>query len=52
MFGDQFDLVMRRLLVWFVRTRYRTQIRIALAALIGSVLLGGYLAAKREPPEG
>jgi hypothetical protein len=41
-----------RLVIWFVRTRYRTQIRIAAGATIGAVLLGGYLAATREPPEG
>lgn len=41
-----------RLVVRFVRTRYRTQLRIAAAATIGAVLLGGYLAATREPPEG
>ena len=41
-----------RLVVWFVRTRYRTQLRIAAGATIGAVLLGGYLAATREPPEG
>ena len=41
-----------RIVVWFVRTRYRTQLRIAAAATIGAVLLGGYLIASREPPEG
>jgi hypothetical protein len=35
-----------------IRTRYRTQLRIGAAAAIGAVLLGGYLAATREPPEG
>lgn len=41
-----------RIVVWFVRTRYRTQIRIAAGATLGAILLGGYLAATREPPEG
>jgi len=35
-----------------IRIRYRTQIRIAAGAAIGAILLGGFLAAKREPPEG
>ena len=35
-----------------VRTRYRTQLRIGAGAAIAAVLLGGYLAATREPPEG
>ena len=41
-----------RLVVWFVRTRYRTQLRVAAGAAVGAVLLGGYLIATREPPEG
>jgi hypothetical protein len=41
-----------RLVVWVVRTRYRTQIRIALGATVAAILLGGYVAASREPPEG
>jgi hypothetical protein len=41
-----------RVVVLFVRTRYRTQLRLAAGATIGAVLLGGYLAATREPPEG
>jgi hypothetical protein len=41
-----------RLVVWFVRTRYRTQLRVAAGAALGAVLLGGYLLASREPPEG
>ncbi len=41
-----------RLVVWFVRTRYRTQLRVAAGAGVAAVLLGGYLAATREPPEG
>ena len=41
-----------RLIVWALRTRYRTQLRIAAGVTIGAVLLGGYLAATREPPEG
>ena len=41
-----------RLVVWFVRTRYRTQLRVAAGVGVAAVLLGGYLAATREPPEG
>jgi hypothetical protein len=41
-----------RLVVWFVRTRYRTQLRIAAAVSGGVALLGGILLAKRQPPEG
>jgi hypothetical protein len=41
-----------RLVVLFVRTRYRTQLRVAAGAGLGAALLGGYLLAKRAPPEG
>ena len=41
-----------RLVVRFVRIRYRRQIRIALGVGVAAVLFGGYLAATREPPEG
>ena len=41
-----------RLVVWFVRTRYRTQLRIAGAASAGIALIGGILLARRQPPEG
>ena len=41
-----------RLWLRYVRVRYRRQIRIALGAGVAAVLLGGYLAATREPPEG
>ncbi len=44
--------VIGRFVIWIVRTRYRTQIRVAVGAAVGAVLLGGYLAATREPPEG
>jgi hypothetical protein len=40
-----------RLVVRYVRTRYRRQIRIAVGLCIGAVVAGGYLAATREPPE-
>jgi hypothetical protein len=44
-----------RLVVWFVRTRYRRELQIAAgigaAGLVG-LAVGGYLAATREPPEG
>jgi hypothetical protein len=51
MFSGMYELI-GRLVVWFVRSRYRTQLRIAGGAVVGAVLLGGYLAATREPPEG
>jgi hypothetical protein len=41
-----------RLVVRFVRIRFRRQIRIAVAIGIASVLLGGYLAANRSVDEG
>jgi hypothetical protein len=41
-----------RLVVRFIRVRYRRQIRIALGVGIAAILAGGYLAATREPPEG
>jgi hypothetical protein len=41
-----------RLVVRLVWLRYGRQIRIAAGVGLGAVLLGGYLAAKREPPEG
>jgi hypothetical protein len=36
-------------LVWF---RYGRQIRLAAGVGLGALLLGGYLAARRQPPEG
>jgi hypothetical protein len=41
-----------RLVVRFVWLRYGRQIKIAAGVGLGAVLLGGYLAARREPPEG
>jgi hypothetical protein len=41
-----------RLVVRFVRVRYRRQIRIALGIGIAGLAAGAYLAATREPPEG
>lgn len=41
-----------RLVLWALRTRYRTQIRVAAGAGIAAIVLGGYLIAKRQPPEG
>jgi hypothetical protein len=41
-----------RLVVRFVRVRYRRQIRIALGIGVAGLAAGAYLAATREPPEG
>jgi hypothetical protein len=41
-----------RAVVWFVRVRYRRQIRIAAGVALASLLLGGYLAASRKVEEG
>jgi hypothetical protein len=41
-----------RLVVRFVWLRYGRQIRIAAGAGLAALVLGGYLAARREPPEG
>jgi hypothetical protein len=41
-----------RLVVVALRFRYRTQLRVAAGAGVAAVILGGYLVAKRTPPEG
>jgi hypothetical protein len=41
-----------RLVVRFVRVRYRRQIRIGIGLCVAAILGAGYLAATREPPEG
>jgi hypothetical protein len=41
-----------RLVVRFVWLRYGRQIKVAAGLGLGALLLGGYLAARREPPEG
>lgn len=41
-----------RAVVWFVRVRYGRQIRIALGIGILVVVVGGYLAARRDVEEG
>jgi hypothetical protein len=41
-----------RMVVRFVRVRYRRQIRVALGIGIAGVVAGAYLAATRQPPEG
>jgi hypothetical protein len=51
MIAEIYELI-GRLVVRFVRVRYRRQLRIAAAVGIASVLAGGYLIASREPPEG
>lgn len=41
-----------RLVVAFVRVRYRRQIRIAAGIGVAGLILGGYLAARRDVEEG
>ncbi len=41
-----------RLVVRFVRVRYRRQIRIAFGVGLAGIVAAAYLAATREPPEG
>jgi hypothetical protein len=41
-----------RVVVRFVRVRYRRQIRVALGIAVVAIAAGGYLATTREPPEG
>lgn len=41
-----------RVVVWFVRVRFRRQLRIAAGVGIVALLLGGYLAASRAVDEG
>jgi hypothetical protein len=41
-----------RLVVRFAWLRYGRQIKIAAGVGLGALLLGGYLAARRQPPEG
>ena len=41
-----------RLVVAFVRWRYGKQLRIAAGVGLAALVVGGYLAATREPPEG
>jgi len=41
-----------RLVVWFVRTRYRRELRVAAGVGIAVLAAGAYVAATRRPPEG
>jgi hypothetical protein len=41
-----------KLVIYALRTRYRTQLRVAAGTGIAAVLLVGYLIARRSPPEG
>ena len=41
-----------RLVFWAVRMRFQRELRIAAAAGLVAILLGGYLAAKRSVDEG
>lgn len=49
--GAFYELI-GRLVVAFVRWRYGRQLRIAAGVGVAALLVGGYLAATREPPEG
>jgi hypothetical protein len=41
-----------RLVVRFVRTRYRRQLRVAVGVGVVALAAGAYVAATRSPPEG
>lgn len=41
-----------RLVVRIVWLRYGRELKIAAALSLGAVVVGGYLAARRDPPEG
>jgi hypothetical protein len=41
-----------RVVVWFIRVRFRRQLRIAAGIAIVAILIGGYLAASRSVDEG
>jgi hypothetical protein len=41
-----------RFIVRLVWLRYGRQVKVAAGLGLGALLLGGYLAARREPPEG
>jgi hypothetical protein len=41
-----------RLVVRFVWLRYGRQLKLAAGAGLAALVVGGYLAARREPPEG
>ena len=41
-----------RLVVRFVRVRYRRQLRVAAAIGVAAAAVAGYVAMTREPPEG
>jgi hypothetical protein len=41
-----------RVVVWFVRTRYQRQIRVAMGIGLAVVAIGGYLALKSDVKEG
>jgi hypothetical protein len=41
-----------RLVVLVVRLKFSKQMRIAAGVGAGALLVGGYLAARRSPPEG
>jgi hypothetical protein len=41
-----------RLVVRFIRVRYRRQIRMALGIGVAGIVAGAYLVATRQPPEG
>ncbi len=41
-----------RLVVWFVRTRYQRQLRVALGVGVAALAAGAWVIATRRPPEG
>jgi hypothetical protein len=51
MTGPLYELI-GRVVVRFVRARYRHQIRIAIGVAVAAIAAGGYVAATRQPPEG
>lgn len=49
--GAFYELI-GRLVITSLRWRYAKQLRIAAGVGVAALLVGGYLAATREPPEG
>jgi hypothetical protein len=49
---DEIAEFLGRMVIYALRTRYRTQLRVAAGVGIAGIVLGGYLIARRSPPEG